>query len=184
MLRSQPKPLNARHQDCRLRSQAMRPLKTYSLRSLSLLLGLSLSLTLSSCTSGPSGLESKVDAPQPEATTSDREGYQVVEAYQVAAESQTNPDPKALALAVFGYTEPGEGNFQETVELLSESTDKAVVMLTQTNLPDDSVRSMRYRIEMVPVPGATDQWQIAWVGRQSQCWPDRGHQDWSAQTCR
>jgi hypothetical protein len=73
-----------------------------------------------------------------------------------------------------------EGNFKEMIVLI-EQGDQAVVNLTQTGLPDDSVEGMRYRLEFVP---EGTQWRMAWAGRQVRCRPDRGSQTWTTELCQ
>ncbi len=89
-------------------------------------------------------------------------------------------DPTDIALAVFGSTEPGEGNFEEEVELIDETDDQALVLLTQTGLADDSVNGTRYRLEFVP---EGDQWRLDWAGQQVRCQPGRGSEEWSTDLC-
>ena len=89
-------------------------------------------------------------------------------------------DPAEIALEVFGSPEPGEGNFEEQVEVVEETDTEALVLLTQTGLADDSVNGMRYRLEFVP---EGDQWQLDWAGRQVRCQPGRGSEDWSTDLC-
>lgn len=90
------------------------------------------------------------------------------------------PDPMTLARELYGIREPVEGNFSEVPELLSETATRQVVLFTQVGLPDDSVRGERHRLEFVP---QGDEWKLSWAGRQVQCWPRRGHQDWGTEPC-
>lgn len=90
-------------------------------------------------------------------------------------------DPEALARTLFGAGEPMEGNYSEAVETLTVSPDGRVVQLTRMGLPDDSVRGLRYRLELA---SQGDQWQLGWVGRQVRCWPGRGHEDWGVAPCQ
>jgi hypothetical protein len=89
-------------------------------------------------------------------------------------------DPLALAQALYGISEPVEGNYSEQVELLSETATQQIVLFTQIGLPDDSVRSQRHRLEFEP---QGSDWQLTWVGQQVQCWPGRGHEDWGTAPC-
>lgn len=89
-------------------------------------------------------------------------------------------EPTEIALAAFGSTEPGEGNFEEEVELVDQTDDQALVVLTQTGLADDSVNGTRYRLEFVP---EGDQWRLDWAGQQVRCQLDRGSQEWSTDRC-
>ncbi len=90
------------------------------------------------------------------------------------------PDPMALAQELYGTREPVEGNYSQRVELLSETAAEQVVLFTEVGLPDDSVRGQRHRLEFAP-QGA--EWRLTWAGRQVQCWPGRGHQEWSREPC-
>jgi hypothetical protein len=93
-------------------------------------------------------------------------------------------DPEAIALAAFGISE-SEGNLSQTVTVDYPQPDKAVVILTQTGVADDSVNGFRYRLEMESTtPSPTNpSWQTVWAGRQFKCQPSRGHQDWSTELC-
>jgi hypothetical protein len=94
-------------------------------------------------------------------------------------------DPGAIATALFGINEaePIEGNFEQTVTVDTDSSP-AVVILTQTNLLDDSVRDIRYRLDFEPIANTDEtQWQLVWAGRQQRCQPGRGAQDWTTEWC-
>ncbi|WOD39842.1 hypothetical protein [Nodosilinea sp. E11] len=95
-------------------------------------------------------------------------------------DSTVGTDPTQIALAVFGSTEPGEGNFTEYADLIEETDAGALVLLTQTGLADDSVNGMRYRLEFVP---EGDQWRLDWAGQQARCQPGRGSEDWTTDLC-
>jgi len=88
--------------------------------------------------------------------------------------------PAEIARALYGITEPVEGNYTERMQSRSTDPSKQVVLFTQTGLPDDSVRGERRRLEFL-LQGSS--WQLEWVGLQVQCWPGRGHEDWSNQPC-
>ena len=90
-------------------------------------------------------------------------------------------DPLTLARNLYGSSEPVEGNYSEEPELLSKTATQQVVLFTQLGLPDDSVRGQRHRLEFEP-QGAN--WKLTWAGRQVQCWPGRGHEDWGTAPCR
>jgi hypothetical protein len=92
----------------------------------------------------------------------------------------TGADPSEIAREVFGSPETGEGNFAEQVEVVEETDNGALVVLTQTGLADDSVNGMRYRLEFVP---EGDQWQLDWAGRQVRCQAGRGSEDWTMDLC-
>lgn len=93
-------------------------------------------------------------------------------------------DPKAIALAVFGQKEAVEGNFQETVTVTQPQPNLAIVVVTQLGLPDDSLRGLRYRLELQQEKTAgQSQWRLVWAGRQHTCQPGRGPQTWTVKPC-
>ena len=95
--------------------------------------------------------------------------------------SLVGTDPEQIALELFGTSEiPTEGNFKQEVILQEKSEDKAIVILTQTGLLDDSVKGMRYYLEFIP---EGEQWQLNWSGRQVICYANRGSQVWSKENC-
>ena len=95
--------------------------------------------------------------------------------------SLTGTNPEKIALDAFGIKEPVEGNFQEEVSVDTTDPEKAIATLIQRNLGDDSVRSIKYRMEFKP--DGERQWRLVWIGTQQICWPERGHQEWSAESC-
>lgn len=112
-----------------------------------------------------------------------REEYTPINLKTIAPDtSLTGSEPQAIALAVFGVKEPIEGNFQEKVIVNNLSRHRAVAILVQIGLPDDSVRGFRYRLEFQRQ--ATGQWQLVWAGRQQACWPGRGHEEFGQAACR
>ena len=120
-------------------------------------------------TSGPGG------------TASADPGRDAFQEIPLPAGTALGDDPEALARTLFGAEEPMEGNYSEAVETLTASPDGQVVQFTRMGLPDDSVRGLRYRLELAP---QGDQWQLLWVGRQVRCWPGRGHEDWGVEPCQ
>jgi hypothetical protein len=126
------------------------------------------------------------NAPESEATATSaetRDAYDPIALDEFApAETLTGEQPKAVALSAFGV-EGAEGNFSQEVTVNYPQPDRAIAILTQTGLADDSVAGMRYRIELVPADSADAQWQVTWAGRQYQCQEGRGHQDWSTELC-
>lgn len=89
------------------------------------------------------------------------------------------PDPSQLALEAFGTQEPVEGDYRESVVVEQGENSRAVTLILE-NLPDDSIRSLRYRLEFVP---AGEEWQVDWIGVQTACRPGRGSEEWSAEPC-
>lgn len=133
-----------------------------------------LMMTLVAC--GPSATTPDATAPDAPSAADDRLAYTEVP----VPEGSVGEEPTDIALAAFGSTEPGEGNFAEDTELVEQTNDQALVILTQTGLADDSVNGMRYRLEFVP---EGDQWQLDWAGRQVRCQSGRGSEDWTTELC-
>ncbi len=151
---------------------------------LSALAGSALLIALAACqptattpdTGGETTIEAPVTAPPEGDVVGDRTDYTEVP----VPEGAVGAEPTEIALAAFGSTEPGEGNFEEEVEVVEQTDEMALVMLTQTGLADDSVNGMRYRLEFVP---EGDQWRLDWAGSQVRCQPNRGSQEWSTDLC-
>lgn len=72
------------------------------------------------------------------------------------ADQRVGAAPQEIALDAFGMEDPGEGDFAQEVTVDEQTTTDAVVILTQTGLPDDSVEGMRYRLEFA---AAENQWE-------------------------
>lgn len=92
-------------------------------------------------------------------------------------------NPKAIALRLFGNTEPESGKSEISVET---NFPRAVAIVTQTGIGDDSVRSIKYRAEFTATSSTVppdQEWTLVWVGSQFKCQPGRGHQDWSTKLC-
>lgn len=112
-------------------------------------------------------------------------GYQAIDLARLASRtSLVGLDPKAIALAAFGNREKSEGAFQETVTVDHRDPKRAVVLITQTGLADDSVYARRYRVEFEPtVRVGKALWRMQWAGQQYRCQPNRGAQDWTTDLC-
>jgi hypothetical protein len=121
-------------------------------------------------------------------SSTNRDNYRPISSDQMArVRTLGGDDPQAIALEAFGNPEAGspEGGSQE-VNIEYPQSDLAVVTITQTNIADDSVNSIRYRVELAPKPkdSQTDkQWEIVWAGSQFICQQGRGHQEWSPELC-
>lgn len=92
-------------------------------------------------------------------------------------------DPKAIALRLFGNTEPESGKLEISVET---NFPRAVAIVTQNGIGDDSVRSIRYRAEFSATSNTVppdQKWTLVWAGSQFKCQQGRGHQDWSSKLC-
>lgn len=113
-----------------------------------------------------------------------RESYKPIALTQLTKnEALIGEEPKAIALAAFGDVDSEGGSRDVKVEY--PQPDRAVVIITQTGVADDSVRAIRYRAELVPTSKSQTgkQWKIVWAGSQFTCQPGRGHQDWSMKLC-
>jgi pSer/pThr/pTyr-binding forkhead associated (FHA) protein len=115
----------------------------------------------------------------------ERENYKAIALEKIApANALIGNDPKAIALSVFGKTE-SEGGSRD-VRINYPRPNQAVVIITQTGVADDSVRSIRYRTEFRTTSKRSStrkQWKMVWAGSQMKCQPGRGHQDWSTELC-
>ena len=118
-------------------------------------------------------------------TSESREEYTQLDLSQLPVDvSLRGTHPQEIALAIFGNQEPREGNFQETVTVQYPREDRALVILTQIGLLDDSIKGFRYRLEFEKErPSGKSQWRLVWAGRQQTCWPGRGSQDWTTEPC-
>ncbi|MDG2990142.1 hypothetical protein L3556_04210 [Candidatus Synechococcus calcipolaris G9] len=127
-----------------------------------------------------------------------REDYDEINLEELPADGPlVGVDPEALAVAVFMPPVPPEEAREvrpvDTVMVVNPSrTDQAidqtvVVVLSRVGLLDDSVRGIRYRVELQPTSSTNDsetpEWQMVWAGRQYLCQPMRGSQDWSSDLC-
>ncbi|MBK1633617.1 hypothetical protein CKO31_23300 [Thiohalocapsa halophila] len=142
------------------------------LRRFAIGLGLT-AVLLAGCAAPPEDAQSEAMSTDP--------GRAAFEAVPLPVGDTVGADPMALAQDLYGISEPVEGNYSEAVELLSKTADQQVVLFTQVGLPDDSVRARRHRLEFEP---QGTRWQLTWAGRQVQCRPGRGHEDWGTALCR
>jgi hypothetical protein len=88
------------------------------------------------------------------------------------------PTPEAAATQVFARPE-GEGG-TTAVEVLRQRPRHAVVLVTHTNLPDDSIRDERVRVVLRP---GDEGWLVTEAGQQVRCRDGRGHADWGPEPC-
>ena len=94
-------------------------------------------------------------------------------------------NPKAVAAQLFSdVQEEQEGRFSEEISITYPrefvGAETAVILYTILGVADDSVNSIRDRIEL---KRNQNKWEIIWVGRQFKCQSGRGHQDWSGVLC-
>ncbi len=96
-------------------------------------------------------------------------------------EQRFGADPEQVAVDAFGASEfPSEGNFTQEVMLVDQTSEMAIVTLTQTGLLDDSVEGVRYWLEF---DAGENAWEMVWAGRQVRCYPGRGSQEWTTELC-
>lgn len=121
----------------------------------------------------------------------DRSRYTSVDLNRFSTEQLVGEDPRAIALALFALSERPEGNFQEQISVNIDNDQAASVVLTQVGLADDSVRGLKYQLELVPtgVPlqatgtAPPQLWKVVWIGQQQLCQKGRGAQGWTPATC-
>lgn len=118
-------------------------------------------------------------APSETTPTTERSAYGEI---SLPPESQRfGSDLEQIALAAFGASEiPSEGNFNQEVTVVEQTSEMATVTLTQTGLLDDSVEGIRYWLEF---DAGENAWEMVWAGRQVRCYPGRGSQEWSTELC-
>jgi hypothetical protein len=110
-----------------------------------------------------------------------RSGYQALNAKQFAADNKiTTFNPKDIAVKLFSSDRESEGRKSDAISVEYPTRNTAVIVHTVVGLADDSVAAKRYRIELGI---RQNKWEIIWVGRQSKCQPNRGHQNWAAGLC-
>ncbi|MEK0177975.1 hypothetical protein [Microcoleus anatoxicus] len=90
-------------------------------------------------------------------------------------------NPKDIASKLFSSDQESEGRKSDGISVEYPTRETAVIVQTVIGLADDSVAAMRHRIELV---FKQNKWEIVWIGRQSKCQPNRGHQNWAAGRCK
>jgi hypothetical protein len=163
-----------------------------------MLLGAAISLSLSACDSQrslrtnpspvpPSSLTLSSDRATAQLvsdrTSAARQNYKSISLAEIAPNALVGNEPKGIALSAFGNIESEGGSQDVTVDY--PQRDRAIVTITQTGVADDSIRAIRYRVELLRNQSAqaSKQWKIVWAGSQVKCHPGRGHQDWSTKLC-
>ncbi|WP_088893080.1 hypothetical protein [Leptolyngbya ohadii] len=104
-------------------------------------------------------------------------------------ENPTLPAPGAdpLAMIVSVRQAPGEPIGSEQIRVTYPAQDKAIVTVTQSGLPDDSVKAIRTRYELAPAEGSangTTQWKVTQVTQQNRCQAGRGSEGWTGDLCK
>jgi hypothetical protein len=91
-------------------------------------------------------------------------------------------NPKAVSAQFFSSSvEEEEGRRSEDISVTYHpAMERASILYTIEGLPDDSVNSIRHRIEL---KSNQNKWEIVWVGQQNKCQIGRGDRDWSTSLC-
>ncbi|MEG4861104.1 hypothetical protein QUB75_27595 [Microcoleus sp. K1-B6] len=111
-----------------------------------------------------------------------RSNYEAINTKQFLAERKiTVSNPKDIAVKLFSSDEESEGRKSDQILVEYPTRETAVIVHTVIGLADDSVGAMRHRIEFSIRP---NKWEIVWIGRQSKCKPNRGHQNWASGRCQ
>ncbi|MFH7029676.1 MAG: hypothetical protein ACHBN1_31015 [Heteroscytonema crispum UTEX LB 1556] len=128
-----------------------------------------------------STLISGVTIAQTWAQTSARSDYRIVNVNNFVSQYKLSGlTPNQSAVKLFGYTGEEDGRKSEQVAVTYPTRDTALIMLTTEGLANDSVNSLRNRIEM---RRTQNKWQVVWVGEQNKCQKGRGSQTWTAKIC-
>ncbi|MDP8933306.1 MAG: peptidoglycan-binding protein [Cyanobacteriota bacterium] len=115
------------------------------------------------------------------AANNPRFNFQVVNVQEfISSERITATNPKAVAAQLFRGLEDEEGRSYEEISITYSREGTSVILYTRIGLADDSARALRHRVEL---KRNQNKWGIIWVGRQFQCQPGRGHQEWSGIIC-
>ena len=130
-------------------------------------IGLSVSLFLIGCNS--------------QVIDSTENSYQPINLAEVNG-ALTGDDPEAMTLNLFGNKETVEGNFSQEMKVIKQQGFEKIIVLTQMNLPDDSVRGIRYRLQF-EFEQSTGKWRLQEVGRQQSCYRSDNPNDWTIEPC-
>jgi hypothetical protein len=111
-----------------------------------------------------------------------RSNYESINVKQFLGDRKiTVSNPKDIAAKLFSSDRESEGRKSDQISVEYPTRETAVIVQTVVGLADDSVAGMRHRIELRL---RQNKWEIVWIGRQSKCQPNRGHQDWASGFCR
>ncbi|MEA5509528.1 hypothetical protein VB715_07105 [Crocosphaera sp. UHCC 0190] len=117
----------------------------------------------------------------PENNVLGENSYQPINLTEVEGEL-TGDNPEAMTLELFGIKEKVEGNFSQEITANKQEGFDKIVMLTQMNLPDDSVRGIRYRLQF-QFDQSIGKWRLIEVGRQQSCYRSKESSDWTIEPC-
>ncbi|EAZ93124.1 hypothetical protein CY0110_03609 [Crocosphaera chwakensis CCY0110] len=112
---------------------------------------------------------------------SKEDAYQAINLAEVDGEL-TGDDPEAIALSLFGNQEPVEGNFSQETKVIEKDGFNQTILLTQMNLPDDSVKGLRYQLKF-EFDQSVGQWRLQEVGRQQSCYRGNSPDNWTVEPC-
>ncbi|MEG4343535.1 hypothetical protein QUB70_09620 [Microcoleus sp. A003_D6] len=111
-----------------------------------------------------------------------RSNYEAINPKQFLTDRKiTLSNPKDIAAKLFILDRESEGRKSDGISVEYPTRETAVIVQTVIGLADDSVAGMRHRIELRL---RQNKWEIVWIGRQSKCQPNRGHQNWASGLCR
>lgn len=111
-----------------------------------------------------------------------RSGYETINSKQFLGDRKiTVSNPKDIAAKLFILDRESEGRKSDQISVEYPTRETAVIVQTVVGLADDSVAAMRHRIELRL---RQNKWEIVWIGRQSKCQPNRGHQNWASGLCQ
>jgi hypothetical protein len=111
-----------------------------------------------------------------------RSNYESINVKQFLGDRQIAvSNPKDIAAKLFSSDRESEGRKSDQISVEYPTRETAVIVQTVVGLADDSVAGMRHRIELRL---RQNKWEIVWIGRQSRCQPNRGHQNWAARRCQ
>lgn len=129
-----------------------------------------------------SGFANAQTTPRTNSQVSNRAGYRVVNVKQFVSQNSISAlNPNQAAVKLFADAEEAEGRSAESLNIKYSRANTAVILITKEGLGDDSVRSLRKRIEMRRT--ANGKWEVIWVGEQYKCQKGRGSQTWTAKLC-
>ncbi|MDJ0731882.1 MAG: hypothetical protein QNJ33_18020 [Crocosphaera sp.] len=94
----------------------------------------------------------------------------------------TAEKPETIALNLFGNQEPVEGNFSQEIEVIEQQGFERTLMLTQMNLPDDSIKGRRYRLKF-EFDQSTAKWRLTEAGSQQSCYRSDDPTHWTIEPC-
>lgn len=103
-------------------------------------------------------------------------------AYLESADPSWARSPLRTVLEFLSLDDPGARTTTVVMETDSpEGGDRAVVTVTEDGLADDSVRALRFVLEVER--RADGSWRLLSAEWSQRCWDGRGHQDFTPEFC-